>query len=225
MTQSRHRARGLRPAARSIVEHGQCSRAISGLQTKNQRAGILDVSLGTTLGGLHSAEVDPCCPSAASMPLESHRYTIHIPSTEMETGMAAEIHRLRDRASETEKITINVGYVDLGHIDLLVQEGFYSNRTDFIRTAIRNQLAAHGEEVRKSIVRHTLELGLRHYTRADLEAVEAAGEKLHIKVLGLATIAPDVTPSLAMATIESITVLGALHASKEVKSALADRIR
>jgi Arc/MetJ-type ribon-helix-helix transcriptional regulator len=138
--------------------------------------------------------------------------------------MAAEIQRIRDRASETEKITINLGYVDLGHIDLLVQEGFYSNRTDFIRTAIRNQLATHGEEVRKSIVRHTLELGLRHYTRADLEAVKAAGEKLHIKVLGLATIAPDVTPSLALATIETITVLGALHASKEIKSALADRI-
>src|SRR5262245_31354253 len=143
----------------------------------------------------------------------------------MENVMAAEIHKLRDRASETEKITINLGYVDLGQIDLLVQEGFYSNRTDLIRTAIRNQLAAHGEEVRKSIVRHTLELGLRHYTRADLEALQAAGEKLHIKVLGLATIAPDVTPALAVATIESITVLGTLHASKEVKNALTDRIR
>ena len=136
----------------------------------------------------------------------------------------AEIHRLRDRASETEKITINLGYVDLGHIDLLVQEGFYSNRTDFIRTAIRNQLSTHGEEVRKSILRHTLELGLRHYTRGDLEGVKAAGEKLHIKVLGLTSIAPDVTPELALATIDSITVLGALHASKEIKSALADRI-
>ena len=88
--------------------------------------------------------------------------------------MAAEIHQLRDRAGETEKITINLGYVDLGHIDLLVQEGFYSNRTDFIRTAIRNRLAAHAEEVKKSIVRHTLELGLRHFTRADLEAARAA---------------------------------------------------
>ena len=134
-----------------------------------------------------------------------------------------EIYRLRDRVGETEKITINLGYVDLGHVDLLVQEGFYSNRTDFIRTAIRNQLSTHGEEVRKSIVRHTLELGLRHYTKADLEAVEAAGQKLHIKVLGLASIAADVTPALALATIESITVLGALHASKEIKSALAER--
>lgn len=138
--------------------------------------------------------------------------------------MAAEIHRLRDKAGETEKITINLGYVDLGHVDLLVQEGFYSNRTDFIRTAIRNQLSTHGEEVRKSIVRHTLELGLRHYTNADLEAVKAAGEKLHIKVLGLASIAPDVTPELALATIDSITVLGALHATKEIKDVLADRI-
>jgi Arc/MetJ-type ribon-helix-helix transcriptional regulator len=142
----------------------------------------------------------------------------------VEDMMAAEIHRIRDRPGESEKITINLGYIDLGRVDLLVQEGFYSNRTDFIRTAIRNQLGSHGEEVRQSIARHTLELGLRHYTRADLEAVRAAGEKLHIKVLGLATIAPDVTPSLALATIESITVLGALHATKAVKSALADRI-
>ena len=139
--------------------------------------------------------------------------------------MTAEIQRLRERASETEKITINLGYVDLGHIDLLVQEGFYSNRTDFIRTAIRNQLATHGEEVRKSIVRHTLELGLRHFTRAELEAAIVAGEKLNIKVLGLTSIAPDVSSELALATIESITVLGALHATKEMKSALADRIR
>jgi Arc/MetJ-type ribon-helix-helix transcriptional regulator len=141
----------------------------------------------------------------------------------MEGRMAAEIHRLRDRAGETEKITINLGYVDLGQVDLLVQEGFYSNRSDFIRTAVRNQIASHDEVVRTSIVRHTLELGIRHFTRSDLEAVKAAGEKLHIKVLGLATIAPDVTPALALETIESITVLGALHASKDVKNALADR--
>ena len=139
--------------------------------------------------------------------------------------MAAEVHHLRDKASETEKITINLGYVDLGHIDLLVQEGFFSNRTDFIRTAIRNQLSRHGEEVKKSIVRHTLDLGLHHYTRVDLEAVKAAGEKLHIKVLGLASIAPDVSPALALATIESITVMGALHATKDIKNALAGRIR
>jgi Arc/MetJ-type ribon-helix-helix transcriptional regulator len=138
--------------------------------------------------------------------------------------MSAEIHRLRHKAGESEKITINLGFVDLGRVDLLVQEGFYSNRTDFIRTAIRNQLSTHGEEVRDSIARHTLELGLRHYTRADLEAVKAAGEKLHIKVLGLASIAADVTPALAVATIESINVLGAFHASPEIKAALADRI-
>ena len=138
--------------------------------------------------------------------------------------MTGKVHELRPKGGDSEKITINLGYVDLGHVDLLVQEGFYSNRTDFIRTAIRNQLSTHGEEVRKSIVRHTLELGLRHYTKSDLEAVKAAGQKLHIKVLGLASIAADVTPALALATIESITVLGALHASKEIKSALAERI-
>lgn len=139
--------------------------------------------------------------------------------------MANNVLTLRDKGSETEKITINLGYVDLGRVDLLVQEGFYSNRSDFIRTAIRNQLATHADAVTQSIVRHTLELGLRDYSRADLEAVKASGERLHIKVVGLARIAPDVTPELALATIESITVLGALQASAELKSALADRIR
>lgn len=132
---------------------------------------------------------------------------------------------VRERGSESEKITINIGYVDLGRIDLLVQEGFYSNRTDFIRTAIRNQLAIHADAVSQSIVRQTLELGLRDYSKADLEAVEAAGEKLQIKVVGLCRIARDVSPELALATIESITVLGALQASTDLKSALAGRIR
>jgi Arc/MetJ-type ribon-helix-helix transcriptional regulator len=139
--------------------------------------------------------------------------------------MAGEIHRLRERQSESEKITINVGFVDLGHIDLLVREGFYSNRTDFIRTAIRNQLASHAEAVKQSIVRHTLELGLRRVSRQELEASKAKGVRLQIQVVGLATIDDDVTPELARETIDSITVLGALHASKEIKSALADRIR
>jgi Arc/MetJ-type ribon-helix-helix transcriptional regulator len=139
--------------------------------------------------------------------------------------MAASVHELRAKTAESEKITINLGFVDLGHIDLLVKEGFYSNRTDFIRTAIRNQLDRHHESVRKSVERHQLDLGLRHYTRRDLEAVKAAGERLHIQVLGLASIAPDVTPELARDTIASLHVLGALHASAAVKDALRDRIR
>lgn len=133
--------------------------------------------------------------------------------------------KLRERGGDTEKITINLGYVDLGRVDLLVQEGFYSNRTDFIRTAIRTQLAAHADVVTQSIVRHTLELGLRDYSKADLEALKAAGERLHIKVVGLARIASDVSAELALATIESITVLGVLQASAELKAALAGRIR
>jgi Arc/MetJ-type ribon-helix-helix transcriptional regulator len=143
----------------------------------------------------------------------------------MEKGMASNIHQLREKGGETEKITINLGYVDLGRIDLLVQEQFYSNRTDFIRTAIRNQLATHADAVTQSIDRHTLELGLRDYSRADLEAVKAAGEKLHVKVVGLARIAADVTPELALSTIGSITVLGALQASAAVKSALSERVK
>lgn len=139
--------------------------------------------------------------------------------------MSAKVQELRPRSADTEKITINLGYVDLGQIDLLVQEGFYSNRTDFIRTAIRNQLDRHNEAVRQSVTRHRLDLGLRQYTRQDLEALKTAGEKLHIQVLGLAIIAADVPPELARDTIESLHVLGSLQASAEVKAALAGRIR
>jgi Arc/MetJ-type ribon-helix-helix transcriptional regulator len=124
-----------------------------------------------------------------------------------------------------EKITINLGYVDLGQIDLLVQEGFYANRTDLIRTAIRNQLAVHADAVRQSVARKTLVLGIQHFSADDLRAVQAAGQALQIRVLGLASIAPDVTPELALAAIESVVVLGALHASPAVKAALASRIR
>lgn len=135
---------------------------------------------------------------------------------------AKPIHRTaRAAVAEAEKITINLGYVDLGQIDLLVAEGFYSHRTDFIRTAIRNHLDRHAEAVQQVVARKTLVLGLQHFSAADLEAVVAAGRKLRIRVLGLATIAADVSPELALASIESIDVLGALHASPAVKAALA----
>jgi Arc/MetJ-type ribon-helix-helix transcriptional regulator len=131
----------------------------------------------------------------------------------------------RVKVCETEKVTINLGLVDLGQIDLLVQEGFYSNRTDLIRTAIRNQLTSHADVIKQTVARKSLVLGLQHFSRADLEAVRDAGQKLQIQVLGLASIGADVTPELALATIDSVVVLGALHASAAVKAALAGRIR
>ena len=139
--------------------------------------------------------------------------------------MAGNVTEIRPKTTDSEKITINLGYVDLGHIDLLVQEGFYSNRTDFIRTAIRNQIERHADVVRQAVTRKSVDLGLRHFSREDLEAVRDAGQLLDIRILGLATIAPDVTPELARAAIASLTVLGALHASAAVKAALADRIK
>lgn len=130
----------------------------------------------------------------------------------------------RQRAGETEKMTVNVGVVDLGHVDLLVQEGYYSNRSDLVRTALRNQLALHAEAVRQTVARRTLTVGLQHYNRADLERVVAAGQRLQIQVVGLARLADDVTPDLARAAIESVTVLGAFQASSAVRRALSDRI-
>ncbi|MGH8551958.1 MAG: hypothetical protein ACRERS_01560 [Methylococcales bacterium] len=134
------------------------------------------------------------------------------------------VHELRPKAGDSEKITINLGFIDLGQIDLLVREGFYSTRTDFIRTAIRNQLVTHAEVVKQTVARKTLVLGLQHISRQDLEAAQAAGQKLQVQVLGLARIADDVSPELALATIESLIVLGALQASPAVNAALADRI-
>ena len=134
-------------------------------------------------------------------------------------------HSQYAKTPDSEKLTLNLGFVDLGSIDLLVRDGFYSNRSDFIRTAIRNQLTTHADTAKQAASRLTLEMGLRTFARKDLEAVQAAGEKLEIRVLGLAIIADDVTPDLARATIELLTVLGALHAPAEVKAALADRLR
>jgi len=131
----------------------------------------------------------------------------------------------KTKIADSEKITINLGMIDLGQIDLLVSEGFYSNRTDLIRTAIRNQLATHADVVRQTVARRSLVLGMHHYSRADLEAAQAAGIRLQIQVLGMASIAGDVPVELALATIESITVLGVLHASTALKTALAERIR
>ena len=131
----------------------------------------------------------------------------------------------RQRTGETEKMTVNVGVVDLGHVDLLVQEGFYSNRSDLIRTALRNQLALHADSVRQAVVRRTLMVGLQHYSRADLERVVAAGQRLQVQVVGLARIADDVPPELAREAIESVTVLGAFQASPAVRRALSGRIR
>jgi Arc/MetJ-type ribon-helix-helix transcriptional regulator len=139
--------------------------------------------------------------------------------------MPGNVAELRPRINDSEKVTINLGFVDLGHIDLMVREGFYSNRTDFIRTAIRNQLERHADVIKQTIVRKTLELGLRHYSRDDLEAVRASRESLDLNVVGLVTIAADVPAELARATISSISVLGALQASPEVKAALVDRMK
>ena len=183
--------------------------------------GLLALTLPQTGPDNTACDGDPAAVLAIPSLLVEH--TIHVDGEGMEK-MGNKIPDTRRRAADSEKITINLGYVDLGQVDLLVQEGFYSNRTDFIRTAIRNQLERHGEAVQQSIIRHQLELGLRHYHRAELEAAVAAHQVLHIQVLGLAVIDADIPPELARAAIGSLRVLGALQASPAVKAALKDRI-
>jgi Arc/MetJ-type ribon-helix-helix transcriptional regulator len=130
----------------------------------------------------------------------------------------------KSRLPDTEKVTINLGLVDLAQMDLLVEEGFYTNRTDFVRTAIRNQLERHGEEIRQTVVRKRFVMGMQRYSKAELERTVAQGEQLEIHVLGLAAIDDDVSPELAVRAIASIRVLGAFLASSAIKAALADRI-
>ena len=138
--------------------------------------------------------------------------------------MAVKVKDLRTKLPESEKITLNLGFIDLGRVDLMVRDGFYSNRADFIRTAIRNQLERQEDALRLSVARRQLKLGLSYFTRAELEAARDARSPLHIQVLGLASIASDVTPELARAAIASVQVLGVFQASPSVKAALAGRI-
>src|SRR5271169_484092 len=168
------------------------------------------------LGKTHDSR--NCCRPVASPPL------LKLPSIWMVRRWPEDGGRMaRGESEKTEKITINLGLVDLGQIDLLVQEGFYSNRTDFIRTAIRTQLATRGEALDQTAARRTLTLGSCHYTRRDLEEIRDTGQMIHIRVLGLASIAADVSPQLALATIASVEVLGAFRAPTAVKAALAPR--
>jgi Arc/MetJ-type ribon-helix-helix transcriptional regulator len=137
--------------------------------------------------------------------------------------MATELARPA-RPGDSEKITINLGYVDLGQIDLIVADGFYTNRTDFIRTAIRNHLDKHRDELAKSVERNNFDLGLHDYSREFLENLQRTGQTVNIRVIGLARIAGDVSVELARSTIASISVLGAIQASAAVKAALSDRL-
>jgi len=128
------------------------------------------------------------------------------------------------KSPDSEKLTLNLGFIDLGQIELLVREGFYSNRSDFIRTAIRNQLERHADVLRAASIRRNAVFGLRHISRAELEEARGLGTMLDIEVLGLVVIAPDVTEELARATIANLSVLGALQASDAIKAALADKL-
>jgi Arc/MetJ-type ribon-helix-helix transcriptional regulator len=126
---------------------------------------------------------------------------------------------------DTEKITINMSAVDLGKVDLLVQEGLYSNRTDFIRTAIRNLLDKHSLEIQQSVTRHSYSIGALIYDKSDLEKLRTKGEKINLTLVGFLHLTSDIPPELALEVIESIEVRGVFHASETLKAALAERIK
>lgn len=125
---------------------------------------------------------------------------------------------------ETEKITINISAVDLGKIDLLVNEGLYTNRSDLIRTAIRNQLDRHNFEVQQSVTRHSYTIGVLAYDKSDFEKFKAQGKKIKMNIVGMLHLGKDIPPELAREVVESIQVRGVFHASDEIKAALKDQM-
>lgn len=127
--------------------------------------------------------------------------------------------------ADIEKLSFNISVVDLGQIDLLVEQGFYSSRTDFLRAAIRSQIGAHADTIKQTITRKSGVLGVTHYSKASLDRRRYAAETLDITAVGMLVIGDDVTPELARATIASIAVYGVFRASPAVKEALADRMR
>ena len=126
---------------------------------------------------------------------------------------------------ESEKITINMNVVDLGKVDMLVQEGVYSNRTDFIRTAIRNLLDKHSFEIQQTVTRNSYVIGALMYNRADLEKIKSKNERLNLKIIGLLSLDKDIPVELADEVIEVVQVRGVFNASEPVKAVLSDRMK
>ena len=120
--------------------------------------------------------------------------------------------------AETEKITINIDVVDLGKIDLLVEQGFYSNRTDLIKSSIRNEVNKHEEVVSKIVVSKSYNVGVTKFSKEELEEVARSNKILDVKVLGLLIIADDVPVDLAKKTIKYLNVFGVFKAPAEIKA-------
>jgi len=126
--------------------------------------------------------------------------------------------------ADTDKVSFNISVVDLGKIDLLVEQGHYASRTDFLVAAVRTQLLTHVDTVQELFVRQSPLVGASIYSRKTLEKLTAKGKQLDINVVGLCMFAKDVTPELALATVHSLKVRGTFRASPEVKEALRERM-
>lgn len=127
--------------------------------------------------------------------------------------------------ADTEKITVNANAVELGKIDLLVEQGHYVNRSDFIRSAIRSQLEKHSFEVQQAVTRNSYVIGALSYNKSDMEEFQTKGERLKISVMGILHLQKDIPASLAAEVIESAQVRGVFQASEAVKAALNDRMK
>jgi len=129
--------------------------------------------------------------------------------------------------NRTEKATINIGIMELAQIDLLVENMIYTNRSDFIRTAIRNQLEMHKSDIERLYLQtkaNSFEpesqvqggIGIYRLRKAALSDAMKSNKKLHIMVMGILLIDKDISPELFEATVESIKIYGKIQAQKSI---------
>lgn len=122
--------------------------------------------------------------------------------------------------NSTEKITINVNTSDLGKIDLLIHEGYYSNRTDFIKSAIKSQVNKHDDEINmilSSKKKKDWFVGVYVLTEDELQALKRYGRKKAIRGMGLLIVDKDVSLDLMKTSISAIETYGVCRCSSEIK--------
>jgi Arc/MetJ-type ribon-helix-helix transcriptional regulator len=125
--------------------------------------------------------------------------------------------------SKPQQLNVTMDAEEIHQVDLMVEQGLYASRKDFLQLAARNLLREHGVEVPRPMTGELKVAGIAVHNRKSLEKLRAAGRQLELNVTGIFRLADDVTPELACAVIKSLTLRGTFEASAEVKATLKDR--
>lgn len=113
----------------------------------------------------------------------------------------------------SEKVSVNINEEALSKIDLLVEDGFYSNRSDFINRAVDTLLDRENRTVDKLLEIHSKEkinsrqwfVGVQTMGSQYLEKVKEQGVRLRIKGCGVLYFEKDAAQELVFETVEYIS--------------------